>query len=232
MRSKNELENVPMNTRRGNANVVSKRIPKTPAKIKRAKLEQDILRAAEVTFSIYGFHGISIEDIASSIGISKQNLLYYFPTKAQLYHRVLEGVTDDWLNRLTTLAHANDDPAGALRAYIKAKLNFSRERPHASRLYANEVIAGAPRYSAEIKARVVPALKAAIETLEALSRDRRVEPVDMTHLMFIIWASTQAYADFARQMELVLGRKKLIEADFEAAESLILRMVLRTLDLA
>jgi TetR/AcrR family transcriptional regulator len=92
------------------------------------------------------------------------------------------------------------------------------------------VLAGAPLYSAEIKARVVPVLKEAAEALESLSQAKRIEPVDMTHLMFIVWAATQTNADFARQMELVLG-KKLADKDFQAAEALIVRMVLRTLNL-
>jgi TetR/AcrR family transcriptional regulator len=195
-------------------------------------MDSEIVAAAEEVFAQHGFQGASIADIAARLGISKQNLQYYFPTKEALYKRVLDGVLDEWLERMSALADADADPETALRSYIAAKLRYSRERPAGSRVYANEIISGAPLYGAEIRRRVVPALRTEAETLNRWVAERRIEPIDPLHLMFVLWAMTQTYADFSRQMELVMGKDALGRDDFVAAEEIVTRVVLSALGIA
>lgn len=192
----------------------------------RDRLESDILRQAVRVFAESGYEGASIATIAERAGLSKQNLMYYFPTKQQLYQRVLDDVLDDWLTRMDLLANPDDEPRDVLRAYISAKLRFSREQPWASRVYALEVINGAPLYGEQIRERVVPLLRKDIAVFEQWIAAGKIGPVNATHLMFTIWAMTQSYADFSAQMALVLERKQLVRSDFDEAEQLITQMVL------
>ena len=194
---------------------------------RRDKAESAILGAATRLFAERGFEGTSIAAVGEHAGISKQNLLYYFPTKNGLYGRVLDDVLDDWLERMAKLADAEGEPADVLRAYIGAKLRFSREQPWASRVYAMEVIGGAKFYGEQIRARVVPLLRRDIDVFERWMADGRIARVDATHLLFALWAMTQSYADFAAQMALVLDKPELSGADFEDAERLIGDLVLR-----
>ncbi|WP_036248399.1 TetR/AcrR family transcriptional regulator [Massilia sp. BSC265] len=194
---------------------------------RRDKLEGAILAAATRLFAECGFDGTTIAAVAERTGISKQNLLYYFPTKNSLYGRVLDDVLDDWLERMAHLADAAGEPADVLRAYVGAKLRFSREQPWASRVYAMEVIGGAKFYGEQIRARVVPLLRRDIEVFERWMADGRIACVDATHLLFALWAMTQSYADFSAQMALVLDKPELTGADFEDAERLIGDMVVR-----
>jgi TetR/AcrR family transcriptional regulator len=193
--------------------------------INRDKLEADIVTEAVKVFAECGYEGTSIATIAENAGLSKQNLMYYFPTKPVLYQRVLDDVLDEWLSRMESLAHADQEPADLLRTYIQAKLRFSREQPWASRVYAMEVISGAPMYGEQIQARVVPLLRKDIETFERWISEGKIAAVNATHLLFAIWAMTQSYADFAPQMALVLNRK-LSKRDFDDAEKMIVDMVL------
>ena len=121
---------------------------------------------------------------------------------------------------------ADQDPADVLRAYVAAKLRFSREQPLASRVYAMEVIGGATMYGEQIRHRVVPLLRQDIAVFERWIADGRIAPVNATHLLFAVWAMTQSYADFSAQMALVLGRDELTAQDFEDAERVITAMVL------
>ena len=194
----------------------------------RERLEQDILAAAKRLFAQRGFGGVSLDHIAREVGASKQNLLYYFPSKEELYRRVLHGVLDVWLSYMDALSQRQDDPEQALREYIAGKLRFSREHPDDSRVYANEVVSGAPIFSAEIAERVIPALQADVAIFNRWAEQGLCRPVDGRHLMILLWASTQVYADWASQISLVLGKKKLGSEDFAAAETLIVDMVLRT----
>ena len=196
---------------------------------RRDKLESAILGAATRLFAECGFEGTSIATVAQQAGISKQNLLYYFPTKPSLYKRVLDAVLDDWLERMAHLANAGGEPADVLRAYVAAKLRFSREQPWASRVYAMEVIGGAKFYGDQIRERVVPLLRRDIEVFERWMADGRIARVNATHLLFALWAMTQSYADFSAQMTLVLGQPELTGADFEDAERLVGDLVVRAL---
>jgi TetR/AcrR family transcriptional regulator len=200
-------------------------------KQQRDKLENDILAHAVRQFAEFGYQGSSIASIAEQAGISKQNLLYYFPTKQQLYQRVLDDVLDEWLLRMSMLADAEMEPQDVLRQYIRAKLDFSREQPWASRVYALEVISGAKIYSDAIRAKVIPLLRKDITVFEKWIAQGKITPVDPTHLLFAIWAMTQSYADFSTQMCLVMGRQQLGDTDFAAAEILISNMVLSAIAL-
>jgi len=196
--------------------------------VAREKLEQDILAAAKRLFAQRGYGGVSLDHIAKAVGASKQNLLYYFPSKEDLYRRVLHGVLDVWLSYMDALSQRPDDPEQALREYIAGKLRFSREHPDDSRVYANEVISGAPIFAAEIAERVIPALQADVAIFNRWAERGLCRQVDGRHLMVLLWASTQVYADWSSQISLVLGKKELGEPDFAAAEALIVDMVLRT----
>jgi TetR/AcrR family transcriptional regulator len=191
----------------------------------RDKLEADIAFEAVRVFAECGYEGASIATVADNAGLSKQNLMYYFPTKQALYQRVLDDVLDEWLARMDTLADPAQAPRDMLRAYIQAKLRFSREHPLGSRVYAMEVISGAPLYGGQIRERVVPLVRKDIEVFERWIEQGRIAPVNATHLLFAIWAMTQSYADFSAQMELVLDRK-LTAKDFADGEKLITDIVL------
>ena len=197
--------------------------------INRDRLEADIIAEAVRVFAEYGYEGASVATIAENVGLSKQNLMYYFPTKQALYQRVLDDVLDNWLERMANLAEPDGEPAAVLRAYIGAKLAFSREHPLASRVYAMEVISGAPMYGAQIRERVVPLVRKDIEVFERWIAEGRIAPVNATHLLFAIWAMTQSYADFATQMQLVLGAGALTGAEFSDAEETICKLVIASL---
>lgn len=192
----------------------------------RDKLEAQILQHGVKMFAECGYEGTSIASIAEQVGISKQKLLYYFASKPILYQRILSEVLDTWLDRMNSLADESREPADLLRAYIQAKLRFSREQPWGSRVYAMEVIGGAKIYGEEIRKKVVPLLRKDIASFEKWISQGKIAAVNPTHLLFSIWAMTQAYADFSTQMALVLNQKKLSAKDFQAAEKLIVEMVL------
>ncbi|MDP3671897.1 MAG: TetR/AcrR family transcriptional regulator [Telluria sp.] len=199
--------------------------------INRDKLEADIVVQAVRVFAERGYEGASVATIAENAGLSKQNLMYYFPTKQALYQRVLDDVLDEWLERMAKLADPEQEPREVLRAYVQAKLRFSREHPLASRVYALEVISGAPLYGSQIRKRVVPLLRKDIEVFERWASEGKIAPVNVTHLLFAIWAMTQSYADFSTQMALVLNHRQLTRKDWDDAEKMIIDMVLAAVGL-
>jgi TetR/AcrR family transcriptional regulator len=165
-----------------------------------------ILDAALEVFSTFGFRGSTVDQIAARCGLSKPNLLYYFRSKDEIYRSVLERTLALWLTPLQAL-DPQGDPIAELTRYISAKLDMSFANPQASRLFANEILHGAPKIEAFLKGPLKTLVSHKAEIINGWVRDRKLAPVDPHHLIFAIWALTQHYADFAVQVEAVLGRK-------------------------
>ena len=184
-----------------------------------------ILAAALDTFSLYGIHGTRIEKVAERAGVSKTNLLYYYPSKEALYLAVLQQILDVWLAPLKAFRE-DLAPLVAIREYIRLKLEVSRDNPQASRLFCLEMLQGAPVLNAELRG----ALKALVEEKSAIIAgwiaSGKLAPVDPHHLIFMIWASTQHYADFAAQVEAVTGKTLQDEAFFQSTLDNVQRMII------
>lgn len=189
--------------------------------------EARILDAAETLFAQYGYNGASIEAIAEHAGLSKQNMLYYFPSKEKLYHHVLKNVLDLWVEKMTLFEQIGDDPASKLSSYILGKLELSQLRPNGSKIFANEIINGAPYIKDYLLQKLLPKLDADIALVEEWIADGLMDPIDPRHLFFSIWATTQTYADFSTQIALVLRKDGLSASDFEAAGKFLTHTILK-----
>lgn len=169
-----------------------------------ARNEELILDAALEVFSVYGYRGTTVDQIAAGAGMSKPNLLYYFRRKEDIYVAVLEHTLANWLEPLRAIDAAGD-PLEQISRYISAKLRLSREKPEASRLFANEILHGAPMIGKFLKGPLKDLVDAKAAIIRAWSAAGRLAPVDPYHLIFAIWATTQHYADFDVQVRAVLG---------------------------
>ncbi|MGB8621434.1 MAG: TetR family transcriptional regulator C-terminal domain-containing protein [Paracoccaceae bacterium] len=163
-----------------------------------------ILEAALEVFSQHGFRGSTLDQIAQAADLSKPNLLYYFPSKEAIHATLLEGLLDTWLDPLRAL-DAGGEPLPEILAYVRRKLQMSRDFPRESRLFANEIVQGAPRIMGAIEGE----LKTLVDEKTAIIRgwiaDGRIADVHPYHLIFSIWSLTQHYADFDVQVRAVLG---------------------------
>ncbi|MEF2550904.1 TetR family transcriptional regulator C-terminal domain-containing protein [Aurantimonas sp. A2-1-M11] len=165
---------------------------------------QIILDAALEVFSVNGFRGSTVDQIAARAKMSKPNLLYYFRRKQDIYRAVLEHTLDDWLAPLELL-DADGDPIEELRRYVSAKLAMSQANPAASRLFANEVLAGAPVVGDFLRTRLKQLVGEKARVIRNWVDRGQLAPVDPHHLIFMIWATTQHYADFDVQIRAILG---------------------------
>jgi TetR/AcrR family transcriptional regulator len=196
----------------------------TRRELRRQDSETRILAAAEQVFAKKGFSGATTAMIAAKARLPKANVHYYFGTKKRLYRTVLRRIIDGW-HASGDSFRADADPAAAFAQYIAAKVEASRRQPYASKVFANEMLRGAPEigdYLADQARRWVEAKASVIEHWIASGR---MEPVEPAHLFFILWAATQTYADFDYQIRAVLNRKHLSPDDYAAGSALIARMV-------
>lgn len=197
-----------------------------PAGRIRQKNEEAILSAAEEEFARHGFKGTSMNTIAQRVGLPKANLHYYFSNKLGLYVAVLSNILELWdstFNHLTV----DDDPAVALATYIRAKMEFSRRYPQASRVFAMEIISGGECLSEHFSQDYRTWFAGRAAVFQAWIDAGKMDAVDPVNLIFLIWSSTQHYADFATQIGFVTGRKRMSKQDFSDAGDNLIRIILK-----
>lgn len=197
---------------------------------KRVVNEARILAAAEEVFAEAGYAAASMAAIAEKAGLPKANLHYYFGTKEQLYRCLLETILAGWQETMDLFTSEND-PAEAFRLYIADKVEFSRRRPRASKIFANEMLHGAPHFRSVVVGPMRERFDQHCAVIEGWIRAGKIRPVDPHHLFFVLWASTQHYADHDVQVAGLLGKRTVGAEDYRAATELITRMVLATLGL-
>ncbi|MEC5344094.1 TetR family transcriptional regulator C-terminal domain-containing protein [Brenneria populi] len=166
--------------------------------------EAVILLAAEQVFARFGFKGATMAQIAQEARLPKPNLHYYFGNKQNLYLRVLDGILYDWLSPLEHF-QPQADPRSVIEQYVRQKMVLTFERPYASKLFANELLQGAPMVHNILKTQLRDLVAAKSAVVDGWIAQGLLSPLDSPHFFFSIWAMTQTYADFDIQIAAVLG---------------------------
>jgi TetR/AcrR family transcriptional regulator len=202
-------------------------LPKRATRIQRQN-RKTILEAALQVFSAHGFRGATLDRIAERAGLSKPNLLYYFRSKEEIYVAVLADTLEEWLKPLRDLDPAGD-PIEEIGRYIEAKLEMSRARPQASRLFANEILHGAPAISSFLRGPMKALVDDKAAVISKWIAEKRLAPIAPHHLIMMIWAVTQHYADFDVQVEAVLGADAGSQLRYKTAGETVTKVLLEGL---
>ncbi len=179
-------------------------LPRKPETRIQKRNNQAILEAALDVFSANGFRGATVDQIAQAAGLSKPNLLYYFPSKEAIHTALLTGLLDTWLAPLRQL-DATGEPIDEILIYVRRKLQMSQDMPRESRLFANEILHGGPRLHGVLADELKPLVDEKAAVIRAWAADGRIAPVHAHHLIFSIWSLTQHYADFDIQVRTLLS---------------------------
>jgi TetR/AcrR family transcriptional regulator len=169
-----------------------------------AENSEKILAAALDVFARDGFRGATIDRIAEAAGMSKPNLLYYFRGKDEIYRVLLDRLLEAWLAPLHEM-DAKGDPMCEIAGYIDRKLEMARDYPRESRLFAGEIMRGAPILEDVLSGPLKALVDEKSAVIEGWIKAGKIASVDPRHLLFAIWSTTQHYADFDIQVRAVLG---------------------------
>ncbi|BAX63311.1 MULTISPECIES: TetR/AcrR family transcriptional regulator [Burkholderia cepacia complex] len=188
--------------------------------------EAHLLACAEAVFAERGLDGASTAMIAERAGLPKANLHYYFPTKLALYRRVLDDLFEDW-HRAAGTFEAGDDPVEAIGGYVRAKMDLSRRRPLGSKVWANEIIHGAEHMQDILSQRVKPWFDTRVKVIDGWIARGLLAPIDAHALMYLIWATTQHYADFDAQIRALSGKRTFTRKAFDEKTEQVVQLVIR-----
>ncbi|MBN9251004.1 MAG: TetR family transcriptional regulator [Mesorhizobium sp. 61-13] len=199
---------------------------------RRTRIQQEkrelILEAALDVFSANGFRGSTIDQIAEAAGMSKPNLLYYFRRKEDIHETLMQRLLDTWLAPLRELDDVGD-PITELKSYIRRKLEMARDYPRQSRLFANEILQGAPRIMPMLEGELKSLVDEKAAVINGWMHAGKIAKTDPYHLIFAIWATTQHYADFDVQVRAVLGSDRGGEGRFEDAARFLEQLIINGL---
>ncbi|MGY5453411.1 TetR family transcriptional regulator C-terminal domain-containing protein [Agarivorans sp. MS3-6] len=195
------------------------------ADIRKDNLEQ-ILFVAEQLFAENGYSGTTIAAIAAKANLPKANVLYYFKTKEALYKGVLSQLLVVWMSHMDEMT-AEQHPNIALRHYILQKMKLSKEHPNASRIFAAEILHGAPYLREQLATELKQQFDKTCQVFREWIAKQWMEPINPEHLLFMIWSSTQAYADYALQSSMMMDKEALEASDYEAGVEFLSRLVLK-----
>lgn len=193
---------------------------------KRKENEKRVLDAAAQVFAQRGFDGSTISQIATLAEMPTATVHYYFATKEILYRRVLYDIQDIWAEPLA-LFTTDAVPAETMRSYIRAKITLARDYPIQSRVFANELLHGAPYLEGYLRINYNDKIQHVWDVFEIWMSRGLIDRVEPKALMLTIWAATQAYADFEVQVRAMLRKDKLENTDYETAIEQLARIVIK-----
>ncbi|WP_076416706.1 TetR/AcrR family transcriptional regulator [Shewanella sp. UCD-KL12] len=192
----------------------------------RQKNKAVIFNAAKKEFVTYGFKGASIKRIAERANIARANIHYYFQDKTDLYQQLLSNIIDVWNKDYDTLT-VDKAPKQALSAYIRAKVMHAKDDPDSSRIFASELIHGAPVLNDYLNSDFREWLEGQVSVIEAWVEQGLIDKVNPHHLLFLIWSSTQHYADFNVQVVAALNKEAMTDEDFEEVVASLTQIILK-----
>jgi TetR/AcrR family transcriptional regulator len=195
-------------------------------KERRQESEALILSAAEKVFAEAGFGGATMQLIADVAGLPKANLHYYFPTKEKLYRQVVQNIFQVWLQAADIFDQA-EGPAEGIGAYIDAKMEISRRHPNGSKVWASEVMHRAPVIQDYLETTLRDWTEGRARIIERWIAEGRMAPINPRHLLYMLWATTQHYADFGHQIETLNDGQQLSDAQWEEAKASVKEIILR-----
>lgn len=177
--------------------------PRTDLAERREEVGDRIRAAAISEFASNGLLGASTQRIADRAGITKTRLHYYISSKEELYQDALEHVTGAWVDLFDVIS-TTESPRAFIASYIDQKLRFCLDHPDMVRLFAKEVMRGAPMLLDRFK-RSRDTMQRAAALINGWADAGLIRRVDPVLLQFHIWAMTEHYALRQSEVQFMLG---------------------------
>ncbi len=209
--------------------------PNEQARSGRAQVRREneflLLQAAECIFAEHGFKGATTSQIAKKAKLPKANLHYYFPTKEALYRKVIDRIFSIWLEAAGAFDEY-DEPADALSCYISQKMDISRNHPMGSKVWANEILHKAPVIHDYMETTLRDWTDNRVLIIQGWIDAGKMAPVNPKFLLYMIWATTQHYADFSYQINTLNDGTPLTDEQFEEAKAQTIKIILTGIGIA
>jgi len=192
----------------------------------RAQNQAVILAAAEEEFVLKGFGGATMQSIADRAGLPKANIHYYFKNKKNLYQIVLHAIIQEWNDGLVTMT-IDSDPKVVIEKFVRTKLRQAFAHPNRHKLFALEVIVGAPHLHSLMSTTMKEWALDKAKVMKVWHEQGKIGITDPLQLLILIWATTQRYAEFETEIVGLMDKNDYDQQDEARAAEFLVPFILR-----
>jgi len=192
----------------------------------RAQNQAVILAAAEEEFVLKGFGGATMQSIADRAELPKANIHYYFKNKKNLYQVVLHSIIQEWNDGLVTMT-VDSNPKVVIEKFVRTKLRQAFAHPNRHKLFALEVIVGAPHLHDFMSSTMKEWALDKAKVMKIWHEQGKISIADPLQLLILIWATTQRYAEFETEIVGLMGKDNYDEQDEARAAEFLVPFILR-----
>ena len=162
-----------------------------------------ILDEAVDLFGFRGVEAVSLDEIARAVGVRKQSLLYWFPSKEALVAAVLDTVADELVVVITAAIRASDDdPLVRIDAVIRAVFGPAVRRPALLGL-VRELGRLDSELVERLRSRIAPLVEACVAYLESEMERGRLRRADPRLVAALAYATVTGIATEPEALETV-----------------------------
>ncbi|MBU5617780.1 TetR/AcrR family transcriptional regulator [Psychrobacter sp. TAE2020] len=192
----------------------------------RAHNQAIILSAAEEEFVLQSYRGATMQGIADRAGLPKANIHYYFKNKRNLYKVVLRSIIEEWNTGLVTMT-VDSDPKTVIEKFVRTKLHQAFAHPNRHKLFAVEVIGGAPHLHDFMSTTMKEWALDKAQVMTTWHEQGKIGIADPLQLLILIWATTQRYAEFETEIIGLLQKDAYDREDEARAADFLVPFILR-----
>ncbi len=185
-----------------------------------------ILTAAEEEFVLQSYHGATMQGIADRAGLPKANIHYYFKNKKNLYEIVLRTIIEEWNDGLVTMT-VDSDPKTVIEKFVRTKLHQAFAHPNRHKLFAIEVISGAPHLHDFMSTTMKEWALDKADVMQTWHQQGKIAIKDPMQLLILIWATTQRYAEFETEITGLMQKQAYDKEDEARAANFLVPFILR-----
>jgi AcrR family transcriptional regulator len=175
-------------------------MPRTGGEQRRTTLIEEAIRQ----FGREGYGGASLEDIASAVGVRKQTLLYYFPTKDALLEACLQAAGIRLTHEITRALEGKEGYWERAEAVIHAVFSLASEWPEFP-MFVREAGRLGPQAFERFADALDPLRRRAVNFLQAGMAEGQVREQDPAMLLFTLYTAVVGSLTEASVLNAVVG---------------------------
>jgi AcrR family transcriptional regulator len=164
-----------------------------------------LLENGAALFAAKGFHGVGVEELGDSVGLTGPSLYRHFRTKSALLAEMLITVSGSLLEGATEVVAERQDPQQTLAALIERHVEFALSYPDLIRVHERDFANLEEDDARQVRRLQRRYVELWVDQIQLLRREESVETArTMAHAVFGLLNSTPRLRSGQRRNEVAI----------------------------